>query len=136
MWGDIELGERVKNRREQDCGGGGWRGFILVRGHGSSCVLEALRWLRCQGLVPQCALLYKGWSGIVEWQGQRRRREGHEVNESVAEAVADRDCDTRRKMAGDCTISNADLQFPSTAPYVRSTCLRSHAKESPVDWLA
>ena len=29
MWGDVELTERVKNRREQDCGGGGVEGFYI-----------------------------------------------------------------------------------------------------------
>jgi len=55
--------------------------------------------------TAQCALLYKGWSGIVEWQGERRRREGHEVNESVADVAADGDCDAGRKTAGDCSLS-------------------------------
>jgi len=75
--------------------------------------------------TAQCALLYKGWSGVVEWQGERRRREGHEVNESVADVAVNGDCDAERKMAGDCTVS-----FPSTAHWVRSTHLRSHVKES------
>jgi len=41
--------------------------------------------------TAQCALLYKGWSGIVGWQGERRRREGHEVDESVADVAVDGD---------------------------------------------
>jgi len=53
--------------------------------------------------TAQCALLYKGWSGIVEWQGERRRREGHEVDESVADIAGDGDCDAERKTAGDCS---------------------------------
>jgi len=40
--------------------------------------------------TAQCALLYKGWNGIVEWQGERRR-EGHEVDESVADVAVDGD---------------------------------------------
>ena len=102
LWGGIELGERVKNRREQDCGGGGWRGFILVRGHGSSCALEALR---CRDVKDSYRTVCFALQGLESSGRERRRREGHEVSESVADIVVDRDCGAGRKMAGDCTVS-------------------------------
>ena len=71
-------------------------------------MVRAARWRLCNVVMSrartaQCALLYKGWSGIVERQGERRRREGHEVNESVANIAGDGDCDAERKTAGDCS---------------------------------
>jgi len=75
-------------------------------------MVRAARWKLCDVVMSrvrtaQCALLYKGWSG------ERRRREGHEVNESVADVAVDGDCDAGRKTAGDCTVSRC--RFPSTA---------------------
>jgi len=76
--------------------------------------------------TAQCALLYKGWSGIVEWQEERRRREGHEVNESVADVAVDEDSDAGRKTAGDCTVSRC--RFP--IPFHRSLS-QTHTLEVP-----
>jgi len=49
---------------------------------------------------------------------ERRRREGHEVNESVADIADDGDCDAGRKTAGDCSeqmqISNLTKSDPHT----------------------
>jgi len=58
-------------------------------------MVRAARWRLCDVVMSrartaQCALLYKGWSAIVEWQGERRR-EGHEVDESVANVAVDGD---------------------------------------------
>ena len=95
-------------------------------------MVRAGRWRLCDVVMSrahtsQCALLYKGWSGIVERQGERRRREGHEVNESVADIAVDGDCDAERKMAGDCTVS----RFPISLGQIHTL----EVKESPMDWL-
>ena len=78
-------------------------------------MVRAARWRLCDVAMSrtrtaQYVLLYKGWRGIVELQGDRRRQDGHEVNESVADIVVDGDCDAERKMAGDCTVSRC--RFP------------------------
>ena len=95
-------------------------------------MVRAARWRLCDVVMSrahtsQCALLYKGWSGIVERQGERRRREGHEVNESVADIAVDGDCDAERKTAGDCTVS----RFPISLGQIHTL----EVKESPMDWL-
>jgi len=60
-------------------------------------MVRAARWRLCdvamsKARTAQCALLYKGWSG------ERRRREGHEVKQSVADVAVDGDCNVWRKM--------------------------------------
>jgi len=59
-------------------------------------MVRAARWRLCDVAMSRtrtakCVLLYKAWSSIGERQGERRRREGHEVDESVADVAIDGD---------------------------------------------
>ena len=57
-----------------------------------------------------CAPLYEGWGGAVEWRGEgdddgKGIAVVDEVNESIADVVVDRDYDVGSKMACGCRVS-------------------------------
>jgi len=88
---------------------GGWRGFKLVRGHGSSCTLEALQCCDVKGSYR--SMLCSTRAGVALSSGRERDDDGKGTKSMrVSPTLLLTETNAGRKTSGDCTVSRC--RFP------------------------